>query len=137
MKTLLLALMSALFLSCGKSGKEIKLYDGKKEDFSKFINARDMKNPNTNQDKTIRNNDYPIEIALYQNKRFYYDLPNLGDGTGTWKYENGFIRLTAKQKLFDMVIDLHGRDAKIENLAIKFSDRFGPKTLEATNEHFE
>ena len=125
-----------ILVGCGKE-KKIPLYSGSESDYQKFINARNLSAPNTNADKTIRNNEYPIEIALYQDHRFYYDLPNLGDGTGSWEYHNGKLRLKAKRTIFDMEIDIQGRDQEIKNLAISFTDRFGSQTLEVTNENME
>jgi hypothetical protein len=67
--------------------------------------------PNLSIDRKIVNNSYPIEIALYNNNKFYYDLPNLGDGTGEW---------------------IHAADIKAENFAIKFIDRFGINKIKVT-----
>jgi len=131
-----LVFLLLLLSSCGKE-KKIPLYRGAETDYQKFVNQRNLSAPNTNADKTIRNNDYPIEIALYNDHRFYYDLPNLGDGTGTWEFEDGKLHLKAKREIFDMEIDVQGRDPEIQNLAISFTDRFGSQTLEVTNENME
>jgi hypothetical protein len=87
-----------------------------------------------NLDKSILNAEYPFQIALYKDGKFYYDLPNLGDGVGTWKYTSGGkIQLKSKRSLFDMYIDVHGSDEASESLTIQFKDRFGPNTLKMTN----
>src|SRR5687767_7155287 len=78
-KTYLL-LVSMAFLSCGK-GKEVKFFPATELELNKLVNEKDMEvNPNLSVDKTIINNDYPVEIALYQNNKFFYNLPNLGSG---------------------------------------------------------
>lgn len=136
MRTLISISLLLTLLNCGKSGN-IKYYRGEEAQFQKFINPTPLTSPNLNQDKSIVNNDYPIQIALYQDKKFYYDLPNLGDGQGTWDYENGHLKLTAKRSLFDMVIEVHPRDEAIKTLAIEFRDRFGLKSIKVENENMD
>jgi hypothetical protein len=132
MKIILLLAM-VLLISCGQKGNK-KSYPVDKAALSKFVNAKNIpQNPNLSIDKSIVNNSYPIEIALYEDGRFYYDLPNLGDGVGTWKHSGGKIELKAKRTLFDMYIEIHGSDEGANNLMIQFSDRFGPNTLEMMN----
>lgn len=128
-------LMILVFLSaCGNEGRTKKFHKAKEVEFAKFVNKKEMpRSPNLSLDKSIVNNDYPIEIALYEDHKFYYDLPNLGDGTGTWQYFDGHIVLKAKRTIFNMNIDVYGKDEKMEKVLIKFSDRHGPKELEAEN----
>lgn len=122
-----------LLISCGKQ-EATKLYKVQDSALTKFVNSKNMpKDPNLTLDKSIVNNSYPIEIALYEDNRFYYNLPNLGDGNGTWKLNNGVIELKAKRTLFDMFIEVKGSDEATENLAIQFTDRFGPNTLKMMN----
>lgn len=123
-------------IGCGKSDT-VKYYRGELIDFQKFINPSDSNNPNLNLDRSFVNNDYPIQIALYQDNQFYYDLPNLGDGKGTWAYKDGHLRLTAKRTIFDMVIEVHPRDQEVKSLAIEFRDRFGLKVLTVENENID
>ena len=85
--------------------------------------------PNLKSDKTLLNRDYPIEIAIYSDGQWYYDLPNLDTGKGTWSLENGRIKLFAKQRLFDMHIDVVAIEENAKNVVIKFRDRFGPRIL--------
>ena len=85
--------------------------------------------PNLSTDKTLINTEYPIEIALYEDHKFYYDLPDLGDGTGSWSYEDGHLILKASREIFDMKIDVHSLDTAGKEIAIHFIDRFGPNTL--------
>lgn len=133
--------MSLLILliisSCTGKSDSAKLYAAKeKQAFSKFINNKDMpSDPNLTVDKSIINNDYPIEIAIYQNNRFFYNLANLGTGKGKWKYNDGKIELTAKRTIFDMYIEVYGSDQNLNKLAIQFSDRFGSKSLKMENQN--
>ena len=55
--------------------------------FTKLINQKSIyskEEVNPNIDFSLINQDYPVEIWLYENNQYYYDLPNLGDGIGTW-----------------------------------------------------
>lgn len=134
MKIILLFALLAL-ISCGKQGTS-KIYSLKKEQVSKFVNEKSLpSDPNLTLDKSIINHEYPIQIALYQDGKFYYDLPNLGDGNGTWKQDGGKLILKAKRTLFDMYIEVHGSDVDGKNLSLQFSDRFGPTTLGTVNKN--
>lgn len=133
MKTILILASLLVFTACGQKPKT-KLYPIKASVLSTYVNeAAIPASPNLSIEKTIVNNSYPIEIALYSDGRFYYDLPNLGDGRGTWTLSKGVIKLKAKRTLFDMEIDVLGTDAEANSLSIQFSDRFGPKTLHMMN----
>lgn len=132
MKLILLMLLLTI-VSCGKQGSA-KLYRVDDAAMVKFVNQKSMPtSPNLTLDKSIVNNSYPIEIALYNDGQFYYDLPNLGDGRGTWKNENGKIELKAKRSLFDMYIKVQASDESAQSLSIQFTDRFGPNTLKMMN----
>ena len=56
-------------------------------------------------------------------------MANLDDGFGTWKFEDGKIKLFATRTLFDMYIDIEAREKNAKDVAIRFSDRFGEKVL--------
>lgn len=132
-------MVSAFVLaSCG--GKSApRYYPATAESLSKFVNDKSLTSstPNLSLDKSILNSEYPIQIALYKDNRFYYDLPNLGDGTGTWEYKDGQIVLKAKRSLFDMKIQVHAIDEAVQNVAIEFTDRFGPNVLRTEKQNFE
>ena len=133
-------LFLSVLLVTGCTGKSassnVSLHKASLEsDYTKFINQSDLgkQEPNLTLDKTIVNNEYPIEIALYKNNKFFYNLPNLGTGKGSWKYKDGMIALRASRTIFDMYIEIYGADAEIKQVAIQFSDRFGPNTLKMDN----
>ncbi len=120
-------------MSCGKQGKA-KLYRLDDVAITKYVNQKSMpSDPNITVDKTLVNNSYPIEIALYKDGQFFYNLANLGDGKGTWKNSNGTLELKAKRTLFDMYIEVQAADETAQTLTIQFSDRFGPTTLKMMN----
>jgi hypothetical protein len=110
-----LFLITGLFVtlfSCGKNDEKIEFHKADQSKFTRLINNSSLPTlPNLSIDRKIVNNSYPIEIALYNNNKFYYDLPNLGDGTGEW---------------------IHAADIKAENFAIKFIDRFGINKIKVT-----
>lgn len=130
MKTILLSFILVIFASCGKKS-DLVTFSVSEEDFSQYINKKSAPNdPNLQQDVAIINNEYPFEIALYQDGKWYYDLPNLDTGFGTWSYSEGKIKLYARRKLFDMHIDLTATSEAAKDIVIQFSDRFGPQVLE-------
>jgi hypothetical protein len=132
MKIILMVSLLA-FIGCGKQGSD-NLHKIQSADFTKFVNQNKIpSDPNLSLDKSIVNNSYPIQIALYQDGRFYYDLPNLGDGRGTWKNSGGVIELHAKRTLFDMFIEIKANEKEAKTLSIQFTDRFGPNTLKMSN----
>jgi hypothetical protein len=131
MKLTLIILL--LVTACGKQGSN-KLFPIKESNIETFVNQKEMpSDPNLTLDKAIINNSYPIEIALYKDGQFYYNLANLGDGKGTWQFSDGKIELKAKRTLFNMYIDVLGSDPENKTLTIQFSDRFGPNTLKLMN----
>ena len=62
-------------------------------------------------------------------------LENLGDGTGTWTFKNGKLRLYAERRLFDMHILIKALEEEANKVAIEFSDRFGPRFLVMENKN--
>ena len=125
-----LSLIVILFIlvACGKG--EHKFVKVTEKNFSQIVNQKKLTTePNLSVDKSIINTEYPIEIALYEDHKFYYDLPNLGDGTGTWSYEDGHLTLIAARDIFDMKIDVHSMDEMAQEISIRFIDRFGPNVL--------
>lgn len=131
MKVILLLILTAV--GCGKqsSAKLFRIQDGA---MTKFVNQKSMpSDPNLTLDKSIVNNSYPIEIALYKDGQFFYNLPNLGDGKGTWQNKKGKLVLKAKRNIFDMYIEVEANDEAAETLSIEFTDRWGPKTLRMMN----
>lgn len=132
---IILLLTLIMMSACGKQSKS-KLHPIRQEVMTKFVNDKNAPaSPNLSIDKSIVNDKYPFHIALYKDGRFYYDLPRLDDGFGTWKISDGKIILKAKRDLFDMYIEVYGSDMNAENLTIQFTDRFGPNTLKMRNKN--
>lgn len=133
----LVLLVFVSLVSCGKK-KKTKFYSINEANLSKFVNDKELPaNPNLTLDKSIVNNDYPIQVALYRDGKFYYDLPNLDAGNGTWALSNGQVVLKSKHRLFDMRIDIRAVDENADNLAVSFIDRHGPQTLKMDNSRVE
>ena len=131
---IILIFLYIFLISCGLTSNEdkseIKHYFATEAEFSKLVNTKNIPvKPDLGFDVYLENADYPIEISLYRNGDWYYDLPNLGAGRGTWKFENGKIKLFAKRSLFDMHIKILSLDEKKEEFGITFNDRHGPKFL--------
>lgn len=139
MKNLFYIVLFSLLLAVSCGGKKgEKFYPAKEESFSKFVNEKAMpRDPNLSIDKSIINRDYPIQLALYNDGKFYYDLPNLDDGSGTWSFDGGQIVLKSTHRLFNMRIDIRALDTEATNVGISFIDRHGPQTLRMEKEHIE
>lgn len=140
-KSQIILLMAFLFLGCGKSSSDeksdLEFFTVDQQALAGFINDKEMpKEPNFNADKTIINRDYPIEIALYKDGKWSYDLPNLGKGSGTYEFKNGKYNLYAKRTLFDMFIEILATDQQASKVVLKFSDRFGPRVLKTEKLNF-
>lgn len=130
MKSLIHSLLILILAaSCGsKDAHEVKVAQ---EVFSSHINTKVMpEQVNLKQDKSFLNRDYPIEVALYSNGKWFYDLPNLGKGTGTYQYLDGKIQLFASRDLFDINIELLSTDEVGSAFILSFRDRFGRVVLE-------
>jgi hypothetical protein len=130
MKTLSLILTLFLLFSCGKKKGELILFEKTESDYSQFINSGSKPaQPNMTTVKRIVNNDYPVEIALFEDGKFHYYLENLGEGEGTWRYENGVIKLSALRKIlsFDVNMDYTFTITRKDGSqsVLKFRDRFG------------
>ena len=135
--SILVVMVLVSLVSCGKKTKT-KFYTITEANLSKFVNDKELPaNPNLTLDKSIVNNDYPIQVALYRDGKFYYDLPNLDAGEGKWTFSNGQIVLKSRHRLFDMRIDVRAVDENANNLAVSFIDRLGPQTLKMDNSRVE
>lgn len=137
-KKVILLLSSLVFISCGKeeSVERFKIDEAK---IARIVNEKNLiSHTDFNVDKSIKNLEYPIELALYKNNKFYYSLPTLADGTGQgiWKFHEGSIVLYAQRDLFDMYIEIYAADPENKNYLITFIDRFGKKTLKVSNINF-
>lgn len=134
--SLVLGVLSIFGSSCvpGKRAEEkgeLRVFKITNKEMSPLVNDKPMPEvPDLSTDKTLLNRDYPIEVALYNDGSWYYDLPNLDTGRGTWKMEGGVIKLFASRTLFDMHIDIVATEEGAKSLVLKFRDRFGPRVLE-------
>ena len=125
-----LSLFAILFLiSCGSSNEEFTFFQLENQAFEHIVNQSALEAKDDQAAITLSNEEYPVHVSLYLNNRFYYDLPSLGDGEGTWKIEEGKIVLEAKRTLFDMYIEVKSIDCYAEELTLSFIDRFGPQVI--------
>jgi hypothetical protein len=133
-KFILLLVVPFLF-SCGKKAS-VKLFHASEENYSKFINTRispSGERPNISGDKNFINHQYPVELALYSDHKFYYNLPNLGDGYGNWNYEDGKIVMKTKRNILGknitMTYEIQANDESAENVSVQFTDRWGAQSF--------
>jgi hypothetical protein len=77
------------------------------------------------------NQKYTMRMALFDNGKFYYQVENLGNGIGQWKYKDGYVNLYAPRAMFDIDINLFAAEATGEALSMQFLDRFGHNAVRA------
>ncbi|MBH46644.1 MAG: hypothetical protein CME71_00580 [Halobacteriovorax sp.] len=138
MKLALALCLSTIFIGCvpDKETSGLAYYEVEASAYEKFVNSKPMPSePDLALDKSIVNAEYPIEVALYNDGKFYYNLPTLGDGTGSWTRDGGRLKLFSSRTLFDMYIDIYAADPKAQNLILKFRDRHGPQIVKMDNEN--
>ena len=133
MKAILLIILGLFLTSCGIKNDgpgKLKFFEVTQEHFNPYINEKAApEKPDLNLDKVIVNDEYPFEIALYKDKKWFYHLKNLGDGFGSWKFENGRIILYAERIIFDMYVEVVALSEEAKDIAIRFADRKGPREL--------
>lgn len=143
MKILLLSAIVLLFVSCEpQKPTDVKFYQVEQADFDHIINKKDHKTVKSGKIdlanyKTLLNRDYPIEVAIFDDGTWYYDLPNLDTGSGTWKFVAGNIRLHANRPLFDININVVATAEKAAKISVEFSDRHGYNLLSAEKINIE
>ena len=128
------ALLAALVLmtACSKGS----LPQEKKRDFEFF---KPMVNSGEDFDRASQkmgdlkvlasDQKYDMRFALFDNGKFYYEVANLGTGTGTWKFRDGFLNLFAQRSFFNVDIDLSAAAAEGQALEMRFFDRFGKNAV--------
>jgi hypothetical protein len=88
---------------------------------------------NLAQDIYLENAGYPLEIALYNDNSFYYNLPALGDGHGKWEEIKSGYQLISRRKLggaqIEMKYIIRQKNDSSQNLEVRFEDRKGLKIL--------
>jgi hypothetical protein len=128
-------LLLFLLVACGSPEKSSDLEYHENEDgvFNRLVNSRNLENPSVDEDIFLINRDYPIEVAVYKDGRFYYNLENLGDGTGKWKDKKGALELITYRNIVGfnvkMEIYIQSNDPTGSSYTMKFYDRHGEQTL--------
>lgn len=133
-KTTILLFLSACFLTaCSYDKVNLVEHPRSKEFYDPFINS--------GRDHTAAKSEMPSlklfrisglyegRFALYDNGTFYYEINNLGDGTGDWVYSDGALRLKAGRIFFDMIFFVSAAQAQGTDTVVKFVDRNGPQRM--------
>lgn len=130
-----LSLAVLFFISaCGnKPPAQITQVKRDKTHYDKIINSSSTASKaDLKKDIFLANYDYPIELAIYADGSFYYNLDNLGDGKGKWELKGGsyYIETTHKRLLFDLKVQIYTTSSEGDKFRTYFVDRFGPKELD-------
>ncbi len=101
--------------------------------FNRFVNPSENFNQaehKLSELKVLTSNDkYKMRYALFDNGKFYYEVDNLGHGTGKWSYREGALNLFANRTMFDLDINLLATAEQGDEIAMQFLDRFGNNTV--------
>lgn len=73
--------------------------------------------------------EYPMRYVLFDNGKFYYQVDKLGNGEGTWSYENGAMIITAQRTIFKMELAVSAAKDSGEETLVRFYDRHGFNSL--------
>ena len=126
--------LSLVAVGCGNGGDSIE----HKRDYSFFQpmmnDSADFKQAEQKMSelKVLTSNDkYNMRYALFDNGKFFYEVGNLGTGTGDWSFKNGYLNLFAIRTFFDIDINLIAADEAGSAMAMQFMDRFGRNTVSA------
>lgn len=125
-----LVLLFLLFSCGGNKGSENApiIYDLEGEKYEELINHYTLTDSVLFwQSRIVANEKYPLYFALFEEGKFLYHLPGVGDGEGNWSYEKNQIKLVAKTSLFDMILYIYKMK---KSYYFKFKDRFGPQVYE-------
>jgi hypothetical protein len=76
--------------------------------------------------KVLETNDvYRMRFALFDNGKVYYQIDNLGNGNGSWVYEDGALVVTATRPIFDMELTLSAAASDGNGTVFRYLDRHG------------
>lgn len=125
---------AGLVMGCGNGGDAVE----HRRDYSFFqpmINdSADFKQAEQklSELKVLTSKDkYEMRYALFDNGKFFYEVGNLGTGTGEWSFKNGYLNLFATRTFFDIDINLIAAEESGNAMAMQFMDRFGRNTVTA------
>ena len=99
------------------------------EFFEDLINpahlSSQMPNQLNNTQLLATGEEYPMRFVLFDDGTFFYQVDRLGEGYGTWSFQEGGVKLYASRKLFDMSIYLGARFEQGDEIQVRFLDRRG------------
>jgi hypothetical protein len=128
-KTTLFFLSLLLFIGGCSSEFSMVTSPRDPEFFDRLINPSSLSSqmPNKLDESQLlaSGDEYPMRFVLFDNGQFFYQVDRLGEGFGTWSYQEGGVRLFASRKLFDMSIYLGARSDVGREMQVRFLDRRG------------
>ena len=129
-----ITLIAAFFaVACSKGGMPVE-NQRDQSFFAPVLNSSDDFEAAANKMSDLKlltsNEKYDMRFALFDNGKFYYEVANLGQGTGDWKFRDGYINLFAMRTFFNLDIDLTAAAAQGDSLEMRFADRFGKNAVQ-------
>lgn len=130
MKKITLVGLMLLLLVAGCSSKfSMVVAPRDVEFFENLVNPSSMSSqmPNKmNEAKLLATGEeYPMRFVLFDDGSLFYQVDRLGEGYGTWTYQDGGVKFFASRKLFDMNIYLTAKYSEGKEMLVRFLDRHG------------
>lgn len=134
MKTLVIAFAFVLLVACSQDRVNLVEHQRDRDFYAQFVNnGKNLQNASSEMSslKLLRISGlYEGRFALYENNTFYYEINNLGNGTGNWTFENGAMKLKAGRMFFDLVFTVSGAQAEGNATVVRFIDRNGAQKMD-------
>lgn len=125
----------SLFLICScNSDGEPETFKRSLDQYDQYISQKNAPSgsPDLENDTKISNSTYKMDLYLYKDGKFHYDMENdwgIIDGNGTWKYDGGSLKLLAKEAKYDLLMIVQTDNAEGSKISVQFRDREGRKKL--------
>ena len=133
LRVIMLAILGLVAGSCQpefESKNPFTYYQKDAQFYQQFVNAAAApESVDRSKVLTLRNDEFPMELALFGDNRFYYYMETLGDGFGTWEFDQDKLHLYAERTLFVMHMNIRSIDEADNQIAVDFIDRFGTQYL--------
>lgn len=131
---LILLLCLFIIISCGQQdGPEPEVLNADISDYQGFINSKSISQKDTTKDTYWLNSQYhkgQIKLYLYEDKKFFYSLDNLGTGKGDWFIDEGVLYLNSKYDWIPLNYEVFLGERSPNKYYMKFIDFRGSRVQE-------
>lgn len=133
MKILICAFVVVLVAACSQDRVNMVEHQRDRDFYAQFVNnGKSLQNAPSEMSslKLLKISGlYEGRFALYDQNTFYYEINNLGNGTGNWTFENGAMKLKAGRMFFDLIFTVSGAQPEGNDTVVRFIDRNGAQKM--------